>query len=183
MLDKCAVSWDKVKESDAAMIFVRVKEDVKNLANSRRDMVNPKPMDVDKIAAEWNNADESNYYEEEKFDVEKDEVCYVAKGAKTNYCTVCGKFGHSAGYCWSGRGETGQYGLKAEIGPWTQDGMKSGKNYQNQKGKNKKDWTKPKASLPWKGWSTGSSSSTWTKLCFRCGSSGHIVKDCVVGPD
>ena len=31
VLDKCAVSWDKVKETDAAMIFGRVKDEVKNI--------------------------------------------------------------------------------------------------------------------------------------------------------
>ena len=41
-LDKCAVSWDKVKESDAMTIFNKVKEEVKNIAKSRRDMCTPK---------------------------------------------------------------------------------------------------------------------------------------------
>ena len=34
---------------------------------------------------------------------------------KMNSCTVRGKFGHRAFDCWSGRGEPGKYGLKAEI--------------------------------------------------------------------
>jgi hypothetical protein len=43
VLDKCAVSWDRGKETDAAAIYSRVKEEVKNIAKSRRDMITPKP--------------------------------------------------------------------------------------------------------------------------------------------
>ncbi len=51
-LDECAVSWDKAKEVDAAAIFGRVKEEVKNIAKSRRCMITPKPMEMDKVKAE-----------------------------------------------------------------------------------------------------------------------------------
>ncbi len=53
VLDKCAVSWDKAKETDAAEIYSRVKDEVKNIAKFRRDMITLKPMEVDHIKAEW----------------------------------------------------------------------------------------------------------------------------------
>ena len=49
VLDKCAVGWDKAKEQETALIFNRVKEEVKNVAKSRRDMIISKPLDVDAI--------------------------------------------------------------------------------------------------------------------------------------
>ena len=53
VLDKCAVNWDGANEKEAALIYLKVKEDVKNVAKSRRDMVTPKPMEVDNIQADW----------------------------------------------------------------------------------------------------------------------------------
>ena len=49
VLDKCVVNWDKTKEQEAALIFSRVKEEVKNVAKSRRVMIIPKLMNVDTI--------------------------------------------------------------------------------------------------------------------------------------
>ena len=78
-LDKCAVCWDKVKEMDAAVIFGRIKEEVKNIAKFRRDMIIPKPMEVDKVKAEWDVEAELNYYAAEDMD-EDNAVCIVGKG-------------------------------------------------------------------------------------------------------
>ncbi len=50
--DKSAVNWDKGKESDAGVILNNIKEEVKNIAKSRRDMSTLKPMEVDKVWAE-----------------------------------------------------------------------------------------------------------------------------------
>ena len=58
VLDKCAVSWDRAKEADAALILGKVKEEVKNIAKSRRDMITPKMMEVDKVWAEWKEEEE-----------------------------------------------------------------------------------------------------------------------------
>ena len=41
VLDKCAVSWDGSKERDAEATFNKVREEIKNIAKSRRDMVTP----------------------------------------------------------------------------------------------------------------------------------------------
>ncbi len=46
------MGWDTAKESDAATIFGMIKEDVENITKSRRDMIIPKPMEVDKVRAE-----------------------------------------------------------------------------------------------------------------------------------
>ena len=74
VLDKCAVSWDGAKEDEAASIYNVVKEEVKNIAKSRRDMSTPKPMEVDRVQSDgdrWYGA--WNVDEEEKTeDTEKD---------------------------------------------------------------------------------------------------------------
>ena len=46
--DTCAVSWDKAEEQ-AALNISRVKEEVEDVAKSRRDMTTSKPMDVGAI--------------------------------------------------------------------------------------------------------------------------------------
>ncbi len=50
---KCAVSWDTANESDAALILWNIKEEGKNIAKPRRDMINPKSMDIDEVWAEY----------------------------------------------------------------------------------------------------------------------------------
>ena len=42
VLDKCAVSWDGANEKDAAIIYGKAREELKNVAKSRRDMATPK---------------------------------------------------------------------------------------------------------------------------------------------
>jgi hypothetical protein len=72
VLDKCAVSWDKVREKDAGDILMRVKEEVKNIAKSRREMHGPKPMEVDRVTgldwgcwADWSCEEEQNIQDDE----------------------------------------------------------------------------------------------------------------------
>ena len=104
VLDKCAVSWDKVKESDAMTIFNKVKEEVKNIAKSRRDMCTPKAMEVDKVwaAESW----EDDYKEDhEEGHEDEGEVNLVGKGYPKGKgkgkgaCYSCGEFGHRAAEC------------------------------------------------------------------------------------
>ena len=52
MLDKCAVAWEGAKEEDAKLILSRIREEVKNVAKSRRDMASPKAMEVDEFTGE-----------------------------------------------------------------------------------------------------------------------------------
>ena len=82
VLDKCAVNWDGAKEGDAATIYGRVKEEVKNIAKSRREMITPKPMEVDKAQADWNwwDGDEEEKTQDQE-DAEND-VNFVGKGTK-----------------------------------------------------------------------------------------------------
>ena len=71
VLDKCAVIWDKAKEQEAALIFSMAKEEVKNVAMSRRDMIIPKPMDIDTINNDhW--TDEHTYDHDDSHDTEED---------------------------------------------------------------------------------------------------------------
>ena len=48
-MNKCAMNWDKAKEADAAGILESLKEEVKNIAKSKRDMITPKPLEADKV--------------------------------------------------------------------------------------------------------------------------------------
>ena len=95
ILDKCAVNWDGAKESEAVVIYGKVKEEAKNIAKSRREMITPKPMEVDRVQTDWawwnDEAKETENYEE---DVETDEnhINYVGKGK--------GK-GKGNGECWA----------------------------------------------------------------------------------
>ena len=74
---------DGSKESEAAAICGKVKEEVNNVAKSRREMITPKPMEVDRVQIDWawwnDEAKETENYEE---DVETDEnqINYVGKG-------------------------------------------------------------------------------------------------------
>eukprot|EP00974_Lingulodinium_polyedra_P069650 6741598-Lingulodinium_polyedra.AAC.1 len=81
VLDKCAVNWDGAKQGDAAIIYNKVKEEVKNIAKSRREMINPKPMDVDEVRADWNwcgdgRGEEATEGQEE----DENDINYVGKG-------------------------------------------------------------------------------------------------------
>ena len=104
VLDKCAVSWDRAKEADAMTIFSKIKEEVKNIAKSRRDMSTPRPMEVDKVWAEqpWDDdydEDQDEHHEDEG------EVNYVGKGGHKGKgkgkgaAYSCGEMGRRAAEC------------------------------------------------------------------------------------
>ena len=88
VLDKCAINWDGANEQEAALIYTKVKEDVKNIAKSRRDMVTPKPMEVDNIHADWYmwGASSGEEWQEEQAPAEEGQegtefdINYVGKG-------------------------------------------------------------------------------------------------------
>ena len=161
VLDKCAVSWDRAKEADAALILGKVKEEVKNIAKSRRDMITPKMMEVDKVWAEWKEEEEPR---DENDDSREDEgeVCYVGKGDKgkgkgKGACFTCGAYGHRAAEC-----------------PNTGTGK-------GQKGKGKggqKGWGQGQGWTQWPSWSPGQGAASTTRACFRCGSTAHMLRDC-----
>ena len=53
VLDKCAVNCDGAKEAEAAAMYGKVKEEVKNIAKPRREMITPTPMEVDRVQTDW----------------------------------------------------------------------------------------------------------------------------------
>ena len=96
-LDKCAINWDQTREGDATTILTKIKEEVKNIAKSRRDMVTPKPMEVDNIQADWQGWGPSEEWQEEQAPSDEGQesaefdINYVGKGAK----------GKGKGKCWT----------------------------------------------------------------------------------
>ena len=166
VLDKCAVQWDGAKEEEAATIYNCVREEVKNIAKSRRDMSTPKPMEVDKVQADWVwwpggwDGDEDKEKEPEKEDIN---VNYVGKGKGKGQCWTCGGVGHRAAEC-----PKGEKGKSYGKGGWSDKGWK-GKGGWNGKG-------------GWHGWDGKGGKGSWAapavKACFGCGSTAHLARDC-----
>ena len=84
VLDKCAVNWDGAKEAEAAAIYGKVKEEVKNIAKSRREMITPKPMEVDGVHTDWawwnDEAKETTDNHEQELETDENRINYVGKG-------------------------------------------------------------------------------------------------------
>ena len=100
VLDRCAISWDKANEQDAAAILTRLKEEVKNIAKSRREMQLPKPMEVDEVMSGESGEQE----DEQGWGEESEENIYQVgqskgKGKGKGACYSCGQLGHRAFEC------------------------------------------------------------------------------------
>ena len=171
VLDKCAVNWDSVKDDDAAAIYGRVKEEMKNIAKSRRDMVTPKPMEVDHVQTDWSWWSCDGYEEEQVHDEGEQEealqgINYVGKGKGKGkgLCWTCGEPGHRAAECpkaGKGGGKGSNYYYK---GGYKGDGKNSKGGYKGGKGESKAGkgtWYNP---MP--------------RACFVCGSTTHLARDC-----
>ncbi len=124
VLDECSVNWDGIQEAQAAEKFMKIKANIKNIAKSRRELMGPKPIEVDRVSASW--ADWSGDWEGEwgtetteqtnkDADTDNKEMAYVqyigfkggkkgGKGFQGN-CFVCGEFGHSQWDCRKGKGK------------------------------------------------------------------------------
>lgn len=179
VLDKCAVSWDGAREVEAAVVFEKVREEVKNIAKSRRDMVTPKPMEVDRIQAEggwWNTGAYCEYCKEEEEEPEHvvHEIDFVGKGSKgigkgmfKGECWTCGAPGHRSFECPAGikgkghvkgvgKGEGGGHGKGAPYPSYQKGDFKGGKGTGGK----------------------GTWAATTTRACFNCGSTTHLMRDC-----
>jgi hypothetical protein len=169
-LDKCAINWDQTREGDATTILTKIKEEVKNIAKSRRDMVTPKPMEVDNIQADWQGWGPSEEWQEEQAPSDEGQesaefdINYVGKGAKgkgKGKCWTCGETGHRAAECPKGKGKASTWQGK-NGGGWYKGGYKG--DWKGGKGEGKAGkggWTNP---MP--------------RACFGCGSTAHLMRDC-----
>ena len=178
VLDKCAVNWDGAKEDEAASIYTSVREEVKNIAKSRRDMTMPKPMEVDRVRADWvwwsggwNDEDEDkNENKEQELDREEKDINFVGKGKSKGKgkgeCWTCGEVGHRAAECPRGwGGKTYSKGGSNDKGGWKGKGGWNGKDGWSGKGG---DYKTGKG-----GWAY-----PMVKACFGCGSTAHLMRDC-----
>ena len=166
VLDKCAVNWDGVSKEEAVNIYIKVRDEVKNIAKSRRDMITPKPMEVDHVQANWGWWEDEGKEElagddARERDEHENEINFVGNFAGKGYkgkgkgkCWTCGEAGHRAAECPKGKGKGGGWHNK---GGYKGDG-KNGKG----EGKTGK----------------GSWTTTTPRACFGCGSMTHLVKDC-----
>ena len=166
VLDKCAVNWDSTKESDAENTYSKVREEIKNIAKSRRDMVTPKPMEVDQVYRNhyWTESGK----QEPKVDVDAEDgdkddedwedennINYVGKGDKgkgKGRCWTCGEFGHRAFECPKGGGKGGK--------GWGGKSWADGKEGKGGKGHEAKGQSKG------------------VRACFHCGATDHLMRDC-----
>ena len=163
VLDKCAVAWEGAKEEDAKLIFSRIREEVKNVAKSRRDMASPKPMEVDEVTGELRAKDEADDNLPEPQDVN-----YVGNGkGKGRGCWTCGDPNHRQANCPrnQGKGQQQQY----QQQPQQQQFNRGGGGFQNP-GKGGGGWL-------------GQSSQQMLKACFTCGSLNHLARHCPQNPN
>ena len=118
VLDKCTVNWDAGKsDQEAAKVYTQVRDEVKNIAKSRREMITPKPMDVDEVKAGWEEGGDEDQGDEDH------NINFVGKGKGKGKCWTCGEVGHRAAECqkggWNnkGKGKGMQFG---KGGAWNE---------------------------------------------------------------
>ena len=61
MLDKCSVNWGHVKDDEAIKILAATKEEMRNIARSRRDAITLTPMGCDQIAGQAQGGGENEH--------------------------------------------------------------------------------------------------------------------------
>ena len=196
VLDECSVNWDGTSEADAAEKFAKIKNNVKNLAKSRREMMGPKPMEVDRVKISWADYAEDEWdtcwdkgeQPKEEYDQEAagEEQAYVqfvgAKGGKKGgkgfqgNCYVCGEFGHSQWDCRKGKGKG--FGKDNFAKGNGKDGGFKGyaKGYGKEASYKGGYFNKGGG----KGYDTGKGGMQ--RACFGCGALDHVIKDCPKNP-
>ena len=145
VLDKCAVNWDGATESEAAVIFSKIKEEVKNIAKSRHEMITPKPMEVDRVQTDW------SWWNDEPKETENYEEAWArAKAGVKEKASV----GHAARLATELQSAVKEAGMgkvvKAKSGQWTANDKGDGKGC-------KGGWTAP-----------------MVRACFGCGSTAPL---------
>jgi hypothetical protein len=196
VLDECSVNWDGTSETMAAEKFNKIKNNVKNLAKSRREMMGPKPMEVDRVKACWGDYAEDEWdtcwdkvglpKDEHNHDGEDEEHAFVqyvgAKGGKKGgkgfqgNCYLCGEFGHSQWDCRKGKGKG--FG-KDNVGKgYGKEGNFKGygKGYGKDSGYKGGYFGKGGG----KSYDTGK--GAMPRACFGCGALDHVIKDCPKNP-
>ena len=195
VLDACTVAWDGTSEGDAGLLYQKVKAQVKNIAKARREMMGPKPMEVDRVTGswadwslnEWETEWETNDGDKEEHTHDENEayVRYIGekgggkKGGKgfQGHCYVCGEFGHSQWDCVKGKGKG--YGKDGSyMKGYSKGGVKGQEykgGYKGYKGFGKDGWYKGKGDYSKGGPVT-------QRACFGCGSTEHLLRDCPKNP-
>jgi hypothetical protein len=198
ILDACTVAWDGTNEGEAGLLYQRVKSQVKNMAKARREVMGPKPMEVDIVSGSW-----ADYAEEEwdtcwtktegehQHEGEYTEavVQYIGeKGGKSGgkgfqgSCYVCGEYGHSQRFCPKGKGKGG--GKDGYVKGGGKDGMYKSYSKGFSKDSGYKGYGKGYGKEGWyqgKGY-PGKGGAVMPRACFGCGSTEHILKDCPKNP-
>jgi hypothetical protein len=195
VLDTCTVAWDSTNEGDAGLLYQKVKAQVKNVAKARREMMGPKPMEVDRVSGSW--AD----WTVEEWEVEQENgedhghgesdmtmVQYIGekgggkKGGFQGHCYICGEYGHSQTYCPKGKGKgfgkegySKGYGKDGGYKGYAKGFGKDGSYKGYGKGYGKDIWGKGKGDF-------GKGGVPMQRACFGCGSTEHILKDCPKNP-
>lgn len=194
VLDECAVNWDETPEKEAGVLFSKIKNQIKNIAKSRREMSGPKPMEVDAVMdwadwSDWNQSEETEERDQEK-EEEQDEayVQYIGKGGKKGgkgkgfqgSCYLCGEFGHSQRDCLNMKGKSKGKGKGKTEGykGYGKDGY-----YFGSKGKGGDQEQYYYYGGKGKGGDQSRGKGSWMpRACFGCGPTEHLMKDCPKNP-
>jgi hypothetical protein len=194
VLDECSVNWDGIQESQAAEKFMKIKSSIKNIAKSRREMMGPKPMEVDRVSSSWADWSEDaggewctearEQRQEEDSNKEAVYVQYIGtKGGKKGgkgfqgHCYVCGEFGHSQWDC-KGKGKGKGFGKDGGGGKGYGKNSEYGKGGWYGKGDNYYG----KGGYKGNGKGNDVSKGGMQRACFGCGALDHVVKDCPKNP-
>ena len=162
VLDKCSVNWDQVKEEEAGKILNTLKEDIKNIAKSRKDACAPTPMECDQITGkgmdiperceDFQGAQHEDWWHDQQ-GCEGMDINAVGKGQYKGKgkgkCHNCGQEGHYKYNC-------------------PHKGYMKGYDKGGGKGQSRGSWEK----------GGGGKGYGQPRACFTCGSLDHLARFC-----